>query len=146
MGLNEIISQCSQHPDPMTLPHLSRLCRSTSWEARSKGLPVPGRQGVGNKIHLLGAWITGPTPVREQRGWGGKLNSEAAAALTRSSEAGLAAWRGPGQEQGTGLCVTVDQCLGPQGRTCRPGPPASLAEADGGMGGSCGGKGEEVEA
>lgn len=42
--------------------------------------------------------------------------------------------------------VTVDQCLGPQGRTCRPGPPASLAEADGGMGGSCGGKGEEVGA
>lgn len=147
MGLNEIISQCSQHPDPMTLPPLSRLCRSASWEAHSKmgDCQCQADREWGTRYTCWERGSQGQHLRGSRSGWGGKLNSEAAATLARSSE-GLVTWRRHGQKQGTGLCVTVDQCLGPQGRACRLGPPASLAEVDGGLGGSCRGKGEDVGA
>ena len=63
------MSRGSQHPDPMTLPSLSRLYISASWEEGSE-MEVCQHQadrGVGNKIHLSGALITGPTAVRVGR-------------------------------------------------------------------------------
>lgn len=139
VGLNEIISQCSRHPDPMTLPPLPRLCRSASWEARSKMGDCQGQADRSGRQRYT-CWearISGPAPEREQEWEGGKLNSEVA---THGSSERLTTWRRPGQRQGTGLCVTVDD-LGPQGRRVHLDPLPPWLRLMAAWGGSCGREG-----